>query len=159
VHDGVRRSISIVAGPSAQLGITVQEGELLRPARTTRWRLVLIADGTGDVALWDPSGKHGPADAAADLALSPDLRSRLLALRQALAEARAGGEPTSGLDRMLSEWDAEGLDDEALTVWRRLRAELGRRCEVGFLGRGMERPIWDPAEASEDDDDDDEDSW
>jgi hypothetical protein len=59
------------------------------------------------------------------------------------------------MDRTLSEWEAEGLDAEALLVWQRLRAELGRRCEVGFLGRGMERPIWDPSALADADDDED----
>jgi len=39
-------------------------------------------------------------------------------------------------------------------VWRRLRAELGRRYQVGFLGPGMEQPVWDPGEREDEEDDD-----
>ncbi len=156
VHDGVRRGISVVAGPATSLAVTVEDGPVLRPARTERLRLVLIADGSGDVDLWDPSGRQGPVRSTAELPLSPELRARLTALQQALAGSRAGEEVTVGVDRILETWEAEELAAEALLVWRRLRAELGRRCEIGFLGRNMERPIWDPSEAPADPDDDDE---
>ncbi len=152
-HDGVRQSIDLVAGPSAALAVTVEPGELLRPARTQRVRLVLIADGSTDVDLWDPTGRRGPVDAATDLALSPELRSRVMALREALADVRTGEEPVGGMERTMREWDEEALDQEARLVWRRLRAELGRRCEIGFLGREMARPVWDPDDVHDDDDD------
>jgi hypothetical protein len=154
VHDGVRRGITLVAGPATSLSVTVEDGAVLRPARTNRPRLVLIADGSGEVDLWDPSGRQGPVSATAALPLSPELRARLAGLQHALAASRTGEEVRVGAERVMAEWEDEGLDAEALLIWQRLRAELGRRCEVGFLGRGMERPIWDLDEAAPDPDED-----
>jgi hypothetical protein len=50
------------------------------------------------------------------------------------------------------------IDAHAIALWRRARAELGSRYAIGFLGAGMERPVWSPDEltATEHDADDDD---
>lgn len=54
---------------------------------------------------------------------------------------------------MESDWEREALQSRAEALWRRARSELGRRYAVGFLGAGMRRPLWSPAELDDEDDD------
>lgn len=123
-----------------------------RPERVARPRLVLVADGTGELRWWDPSGSQGPI-AAEELALSPELRKDLRDLRVALAGAAEQVEPEGhGFDRLEAEWERQELQDRSATVWRRARDEVGRRYAVGFLGAGMRRPVWSPSELEEDED-------
>src|SRR4051794_24080971 len=115
-----------------------------RPARTTRRRVVLLAD-RGDVRFWDPSGKSGPMEPQ-ELPISPELATELKKLRKEYRKLarEAGGEP--GFERMVLGWVTEQLDERAAALWHQVRTELGRRYAVGFLGPGMRRPVWSPAE-------------
>lgn len=146
-HSGRRTAIDLLVAPQACVRPTVLDGPVLRPARRERRRLVLIADDRADLALWDPAGEHGPVDAAA-LGLSDGLLARLAALRAALSAREGDGTISGGLDRLMAGWEQEALAEEGRTLWRRLRAELGRRCEVGYLGPGMTQATWDDAEPS-----------
>ena len=152
LRTGERSAVDVVAGPRAQLGLAVPAGEApLRPARTARRRLVLIADGEAALDLWDPAGDHGPVDPA-QVGLSPELQRRVARLRAAFARRPPADEVRVGLDRLRARWTEEELTDESTLVWRQLRAELHQRFDVGFLGPGMAEPAWDPADLEEDDD-------
>ncbi len=123
-----------------------------RPVRPARARLVLVADGSGDVRWWDPSAEAGPI-AADDLPMSADLTRAMQKLRAAYAELEAEKDPDKrGFARFEAALDRTALDEQAATLWKRARAELGRRFAVGFLGSGMQRPVWSPEELDEDDD-------
>lgn len=122
-----------------------------RPVRPARPRLVLVADGSGDVRWWDPSAEAGPI-AADDLPMSADLTRAMQRLRTAYAELEAEKDPDKrGFERFEAALDRAALDEQAATLWKRARAELGRRFAVGFLGSGMERPVWSPDELDDDD--------
>jgi hypothetical protein len=123
-----------------------------RPVRPARARLVLVADGSGDVRWWDPSAEAGPI-AADDLPMSADLTRAMQKLRAAYAELEAEKDPDKrGFARFEAALDRTALDEQAATLWKRARAELGRRFAVGFLGSGMQRPVWSPEELDDDDD-------
>jgi len=131
---------------------TAAVASFTRPVRPARARLVLVADGSGDVRWWDPSAEAGPI-AADDLPMSADLTSAMQELRAAYAELEADNDPDKrGFERFEAALDRASLDEQAATLWKRARAELGRRFAVGFLGSGMERPVWSPEELDEDDD-------
>jgi hypothetical protein len=131
-----------------------------RPCAGGRVRLVLYADGSGDVRWWDPTGSGGPADVDA-VPVSAELREALERLREdyAALHARAVVGADDGFDRLDQSVEREGLEDEARGLWLRARRELARRLAVGFLGRGMTRPVWSPDELEEDDDDEYEEPW
>ena len=122
-----------------------------RPVRPGRPRLVLVADGSGDVRWWDPSGANGPLQAG-DLPVSEELRRELDRLRDAAAAhaARRGDRPA--VERYEPDLEDDALQAVAAELWRRARSELARRYAVGFLGAGMRRPVWSPKELSADDD-------
>ena len=128
------------------------------PRAGGRPRLVLFADGSGDVRWWDPSGSGGPVDVDA-VPVSAELRAALERLREdyAALHARAAVGADDGFDRLDQSVEREGLEEDARELWLRARHELGRRFAIGFLGRGMTRPIWSP-DALEDDEPD-EDPW
>jgi hypothetical protein len=147
---GRRTAIDVLVAPAAAVRLHVPDGTPLRPERRERRRLVLIADGRADLALWDPAGGHGPLDAG-DLCLSRALHERLAALRRRLA-ARDDATVPGGLDGLVASWEDEALEHEARTVWRRLRAELGRRCEVGYIGPGMVQAVWDLEDLADEED-------
>src|SRR4051812_15782506 len=115
-----------------------------RPSRTTRRRVVLLAD-RGDVRFWDPSGKSGPMEPQ-ELPISPELATELKKQRKEYRKLarECGGEP--GFERLELGWVREQLDERAAGLWRRVRGELGRRYAVGYLGPGMQRPVWSPGE-------------
>ncbi len=138
---GRRTAIDVLVAPAAAVRLHIPDGTPLRPERRERRRLVLIADGRADLALWDPAGGHGPLEAG-DLCLSRGLHDRLAALRGRLA-ARSDAAVPGGLDGLVASWEDEAIEHEARTVWRRLRAELGRRCEVGYIGPGMVQAVWE----------------
>jgi hypothetical protein len=124
------------------------------PARMGgRRRLVLFADGSGDVRWWDPSGRGGPVDVDA-VPVSAELRAALERLREESAElhARAAVGADEDFDHFDLGAEREGLEEDARGLWRRARHELGRRFAIGFLGRGMTRPVWSPDQLEEDDD-------
>ena len=125
-----------------------------RPVRQSRRRLVLVADGTGDLCWWDPSGTAGPI-AADDLPMSVDLTRAIQHLRAAYAElGQDGPSERRGFERFEAALDRDALDQQAAELWKRARMELGRRFAIGFLGAGMERPVWSPAELEKADDSD-----
>ena len=153
-HTGRRTAIDLLVAPRQGVRPTMLDGPVLRPARREPRRLVLIADDRADLALWDPAGEHGPVDAA-DLGLSDGLLARLASLRAALGVREGDGTVPGGLDGLMAGWEQDALAEEGRTLWRRLRAELGRRCEVGYLGPGMTQATWDdtePCDGCEEDD-------
>ena len=152
--DDRREGLQLFVFSRALVEVELPSEVFERPARPSRPRLVLVADGTGDVRWWDPSATRGPL-AADELPMSPELTRDLERLRDAFAAMRAAdGDEPRGLDRLESDWEREALDEQAATLWRRARSELGRRYAVGFLGAGMRRPVWSPAELDDDSDGD-----
>jgi hypothetical protein len=127
-----------------------------RPVRRTRPRLVLEAGGSGELRWWDPSGAAGPMETG-DLPMSAELRQALDELRDGYAELCEQAGERRGFERLEASLDRSLLDDRAAALWKRARGELGRSFAVGFLGAGMERPVWSPGEL--DDDDDGEEPW
>jgi hypothetical protein len=125
-----------------------------RPARRSRPRLVLVADGRGDVRWWDPSASTGPIAADA-LPMSAELRRDLEGLRASYEELADSAGEARGFDRIDMSIERYSLNERATALWKRARTELGRRFAIGFLGAGMERPVWSPSELSDDDEDDD----
>ena len=126
-----------------------------RPRAVGRPRLVLFADGSGDVRWWDPTAAGGPVDLG-DLPVSLELAADLERLRRDYADLRERiavieGE---GCERFGQSIEREALEEDARGLWRRARIELGRRFAIGFLGQGMTRPVWSPEalEPGEDDD-------
>lgn len=126
--------------------------EFTRPSRAKRPRLVLVADGKGDVRWWDPSASTGPIAADA-LPMSSELRRELQRLRAGYEELADGASEARGFDRIDVSIERSVLNDRAQAIWKRARTELGRRFSVGFLGAGMDRPVWSPAELDDDGDD------
>ncbi len=124
-----------------------------RPARRSRPRLVLVADGRGDVRWWDPSASTGPIAADA-LPMSAELRRDLQGLRASYEELADGAGEARGFDRIDMSIERYSLNERATALWKRARTELGRRFAIGFLGAGMERPVWSPSELNDDEDDD-----
>ena len=90
--------------------------------------------------------------------VSTELREALERLRQDFGElhARTTVGADDGFDRLDQSVERQGLDEDARDLWLRARRELARRFAVGFLGRGMTRPVWSPDEL---DDDDDDEAW
>jgi len=130
------------------------------PRMAGRPRVVLFADGCGDVRWWDPSGGGGPVEVDA-VPVSGELRAALERLRDDAAElyARAAVGAEDGFERFEQRAEREGLEEDARELWLRARRELARRFAVGFLGRGMERPVWSPDELEHDDEAEDGESW
>lgn len=127
-----------------------------RPERTRATRVVLFADGRGELCFWDPAGHAGPGDPG-DLPLSPRLVDELAILRERYRQlARRSEESANGLEQMTCEWGRAHLDRRMEILWRRARQELGRSYAVGFQGPGMPGPIWSPRELVVEDDDDEE---
>lgn len=122
-----------------------------RPPRPSRPRLVLVADGSGEVRWWDPSGDAGPLEAG-DVGLSPALSGELERLRERFAALAGDGDERRGFERVELDWEREALNSKAADLWERARSELGRRYAIGFLGSGMRRPVWSPAELTDDED-------
>lgn len=122
---------------------------------TTCLQLVLFADGSGDVRWWDPSGSGGPVDIEA-VPLSVELGEALERLREESADlcTRAVVGAEDGFDRLDQRFEREGLEEEARELWLRARRELARRYAVGFLGRGMTRPVWSPDDLDDENDGD-----
>lgn len=123
------------------------------PRRPARDRVVLLADGSGELRWWDPTGRRGPLDVA-DLPMSEELAAdweRLsVAFVRAAGDADAPAEPMDDLERA---WHRSSLDSRVRELWQRARSELRRRYAIGLLGPGMSRPAWSPSEAGGDDDD------
>lgn len=123
-----------------------------RPLRHVRPRLVLVAGAGGELRWWDPSGEAGPMEAG-DPPISAELRRALHELRDEYAELREQADGCRGFDRLEASLDRVMLDDRAAALWKRARGELGGSYAVGFLGAGMEHPVWSPDELDDDDED------
>jgi hypothetical protein len=125
----------------------------IRPARRVRQRVVLLADGRGRIRWWDPSGASGPAEIT-QMPVSSHLQAELDRLgREFETLCQRAQESQGGLSRMVLDGDRAAFTERALELWKRVRAELTRDYAVGFVGPGMERPIWSPSEMSYDGDD------
>ncbi len=147
-EDGRREGLDLLVFHDAfvQVDTAAVAGGFLRPERQVRPRLVLVADGTDDVRWWDPAATAGPI-AADDLPMSADLTRAMQRLRAGYADLQQeDGDERRGLERFEAALDRHTLDEQAAALWRRARAELGRRYAIGFLGTGMERPVWSPEE-------------
>ena len=131
----------------ALVAVEIPDGlPIERPARTARRRVVLLAD-RGDVRFWDPAGKAGPIEPQ-ELPISPELAAELQKLRKEYQALAGEGDGELGFERIERSWMRELLDERTAALWRRVRNELGRRYAVGFLGPGMQRPVWSPGELS-----------
>lgn len=151
--DGRRDGLDLlVFHPAFVVVDTSGRDRLRRPARATRRRLILVADGTAEVRWWDPTARTGPIPAE-DLPMPEELARALRELRLAYTELQAetGDEPR-GFDRLEVQMDRWSLNERAAALWKRARADLGREYTVGFLGPGMERPVWSPEQLDEDED-------
>ena len=150
--DDRRERLCLLVYPPSLVRVRIPAGlRVRRPARSSRPRLVLVADGSGEVRWWDPSGTAGPLEAS-DVGLSPALGAELERLRERFAELAGEGEGRRGFERVELDWEREALNAKAAELWARARAELGRQYAIGFLGSGMRRPVWSPAELTGDDD-------
>ena len=154
-HDDRREGLELLVFHHAFVEVdTTAAAGFDRPARQSRRRLVLVADGTRDLCWWDPSATAGPI-AADDLPMSVDLTRAMQRLRAAYAELEQEGQSERrGFERFEAALDRDALDEQAAELWKRARMELGRRFAIGFLGAGMERPVWSPAELAKADDSD-----
>ena len=151
-RDDRREALCLLVYAPALVSVKVPRTlNVKRPVRPSRPRLVLVADTSGDVRWWDPSATNGPLEAG-DLPLSEELRHELDRLRDAFAVLAAEGDEARGVERVEADWERDALQGKAQALWRRARAELGRRYAVGYLGTGMRRPVWAPAELQDDDD-------
>lgn len=112
----------------------IAEGEVLRPRRSKRRRLVLVAAGRADLDLLDPAGHRGPA-AAEELPLSPTLRHELDRLRTALHEPNGEALPGT-LDGLISAWEDEALEEAVRDVGNGCARSSGRRARSATRGRG-----------------------
>lgn len=152
--DGRRCGLDLLVFHPGFVGVdTAAREHYQRPTRPVRRRLVLVADGTGDVRWWDPAADVGPI-AAEDLPMPDELCRELSGLRKAYAEAQSESESgPRGFEHLESQLDRYFLDERAVKLWQRARVELGRDYAIGFLGSGMERPVWSPDQLGEDEDD------
>lgn len=147
-----RQSVDVLVYPADFVEVTVPEDFVVeRPQGRRPKRIVLLADGRGEVGFWDPAGEAGPA-APGDLPLSPPLAAELERLRDKYRSLADGDEDAVGFEEMQRGWTRQTLDHRATILWRRARQELGRRFAVGFQGPGMERPVWSPGELAGEDD-------
>lgn len=149
VHDDRRLGLRVLVFSPAFVTVAPAAAAFERPRRARRPRLVLLADGTADVRWWDPTAGAGPLPAE-DVPVSAELAEQLAHLRRRFAELPGEAE---GLDPFHLGMVRGALQAEAARLWRRARAELGRRYAVGFLGPGMHAPVWSPAELQEEQDD------
>jgi len=125
-----------------------------RPKMKERRRIVLLADGSPEIRWWDSAADKGPAEIE-DLPLSPQLVDELSALRLALEKLHEKKMRSSyGCERYELEMELDELNELAESLWRRARAELVRDYVVGFIGRGMNRPVWSPRDLDDPTEDD-----
>jgi len=148
--DDVRTSLELLLFPRASVEIDLSDTEAFaRPPRSAPRRIVLCADGRGSLRAWDPAAEAGPADVE-ELPVSRELKDEIASLRVGVEPPEGG----FGIDEIFAR--AEG-EQRSLGLWRRAQRELGHRYAVGYLGPGMERPVWSPAELADEGDDEDED--
>jgi hypothetical protein len=114
--------------------------------RRARERVVLVADGSGELRWWDPSGRAGPMELS-DLPVSGELAAELERLSAEYVAAQTGRDP---MDALAEHWTVSALESRTRDLWRRARAELGPSYAVGLQGPGMSRPAWSPAEIAGD---------
>jgi len=148
-----RQTIDVFVHARAFVHVEVpDEFAVDRPQRQSPRRVVLLADGSGEVGFWDAAGDAGPAGPD-DLPLSGSLATELKRLRAKYCELAQGDDDATGMEEMERGWTRESLDHRATILWRRARQELGRRYAVGFQGPGMEKPVWSPQDLVDQDDD------
>lgn len=124
-------------------------------ARFARQRVVLFADEGGDLRWWDPSAAGGPVDALA-LPVSDELATELARLQKSFGRLREDARTSEdddlfGFDALEHSWQRDALQERTHALWLRARSELGRRFVVGYLGPGMDRPLWSPSADPDDD--------
>jgi hypothetical protein len=125
------------------------------PRPAIRSRVVLVADGSGELRFWDPAGSGGPI-AVDELPLSSELVAEFERLSSAFDRVAAQvddvpSDPMEGVERV---WLRASLQARTRALWARARTELGRSYAIGLLAPGMSRPVWDSGEPAEDDEDD-----
>lgn len=124
-----------------------------RPDVKKRRRIVLVADGSPEIRWWDSAADKGPAETG-DLPLSPLLVDELSALRLTLDELHQKMRISHEYELYELEMELDELDERGQALWRRARAELVRDYVVGFMGRGMRRPVWTPRDLDDPHEDD-----
>lgn len=135
----VHPAATIRVEPAASAGVTI-------PPRPVRDRVVLLADGAGELRWWDPSGRAGPMELS-DLPVSGELAAELERLSAECVAAQTGRDP---MDALEEHWTVSALESRTRDLWRRARVELGPSYAVGLQGPGMSRPAWSPAEIAGD---------
>jgi hypothetical protein len=150
--DDRRIGVELLVHPRATIRVEPGAEGLVAPRRPARDRVVLVADGSGALRWWDPSGRAGPMDLG-DLPVSDELAAELRRLSDEYASVvdrpTAPGDHMDALER---DWASSALESRTHELWRRARAELGRRYAVGLQGPGMSRPAWSPGELTDGDD-------
>jgi hypothetical protein len=150
--DDRRIGLELLVHPRATLRVEPGAEGLIAPRRPARDRVVLVADGSGALRWWDPSGRGGPMELG-DLPVSDELAAELHRLSDEYVHAAdrpaATGDHMDALERG---WTNSALESRTRGLWRRARAELGRRYAIGLQGPGMIRPAWSPGELTDGDD-------
>lgn len=136
--DEIRVSLTVLVYPQGL--VTVRMHDPAGSARlTVRPRVVLVADGKSPLGWWDPVGDLGPADLRA-LPISAELAEGLELQELAIASVHQAGRPKPAR-KALQRRQQQFLDGHR-PLYVKARRELGHAYTVGFLGRGMQAPIW-----------------
>jgi len=158
VLDDRREDLTLLVHAPAIVRVDVPADDELhvRPRPSVRNRVVLVADGSGELRFWDPAGRGGPI-AVDELPLSSELVAEFRRLSAAFdrVAAQADDVPADPMEGVEREWLRVSLESRTQALWEQARTELGRSYAIGLLARGMSRPVWDTHEADEDDDEDD----
>jgi hypothetical protein len=150
--DDRRVGLQLLVHPAATLRVELGDAAGPdAPRRPVRDRVVLLADGSGELRWWDPSGRAGPMDLG-ELPVSVELAAELERLSSEFVKAAGGADTTAAdpLDAFERDWASSALESRAVELWRRARAELGQRYAIGLQGPGMTRPAWSPGDMSDD---------
>jgi hypothetical protein len=121
----------------------------VRPRPSVRNRVVLVADGSGELRFWDPAGRGGPI-AVDELPLSSELVAEFRRLSAAFdrVAGQADDVPADPLEGVEREWVRLSLEARTQALWERARTELGRSYAIGLLASGMSRPSGTPTKGT-----------